>query len=223
MPDLKQMLARVAALALMFFPAAGSADEMIEVAPEAAIDTPYLTEDGLPVRAVPVIVAEYEDGSTGVHPVPLDTGDFSGYEDIPDLRELENAGGTFSLKVSNPMIVSASFGWVFGKVDDLGFFSIRRRGILVEGEAGIGGGKASLGYLDQGIFLYFPLGFDVKASVMRTWGKTWTVDPYQSYAGIEADFYAFWAKLSVGIFKRISSGGPEDDDWFVSVGAGIGF
>lgn len=209
----------VAALALSS-PAA-DAGNMIELRTDSggSIETPFISADGKPVKATLAKITRYEDGTVEVEAVDLSESVEAYHSGTVGW---EDAGPSLSIRVSNPLGISVSFGWVFGEVTPQDYIW-HREGLLIEGEVGIGGGKVAVGYIDQSIVLIMPVGYDVKAALMQTWGSSWTVDPDQTYAGVEADFYYMFGKFTVGVYKRIAGNGPDSDDWLVSAGIGVGF
>ncbi|MEK7690338.1 MAG: hypothetical protein AAB425_04885 [Bdellovibrionota bacterium] len=138
---------------------------------------------------------------------------------------------TWSIRVSTPQALSASLGIIIGpsECDEIQICS--PRGLLIQVEPGIAGGKLSIGYASVGglalwksWLLSAPLtGFDVKASLLNVWNAhSIGGDPGNLYAGVEGDFGFFMLKFSLGVFYRVF--GPEaTSDWIVSAGAGLGF
>jgi hypothetical protein len=191
----------------------------------------------LPVR----VVDQLDDETVLVEPVRLssDSADFQ-YGVSEEMMEtsrrpgervkdfffdLESAGPMFSVRVSNPQILSMSFGYVIGKMD-FDFLAWERSGVFLEADIGLGGIKGSVGAISQAGLGFLLIGSDIKASVLRTWVLSGSVAPGQTYVGGEVDLYAFIAKFSFGVFHRISDPGPlsqEESDWLLSLGVGLGF
>ncbi len=119
------------------------------------------------------------------------------------------AADTFlTLRASTPLIASAGGGLRLGSPDG----SMRP---TIQGEAGIGGGRISLGLDNTGEGAW---GYGVKASILRTWIEAIDVDEDQTFLGVDLDLSIRQLFFSLGGYRRISNG---DDDWMVS--AGIGF
>lgn len=119
------------------------------------------------------------------------------------------AADTFlTLRASTPLIASAGGGLRLGSEDG----SMRP---TIQGEAGIGGGRISLGLDNTGEGAW---GYGVKASILRTWVEAIDVDEDQTFLGVDVDLSLKQLVFSLGGYRRIGDG---DDDWMVS--AGIGF
>lgn len=216
--------------ALSLNTSATQAAEMIELRTDGhgSIETPFIDAEGRTVKATLARFTRLEDGQVEVEAVDLSEA-VTAHDDESGGFFLGDAGPSFSLRVSNPLVVSVSFGWVFGAVTPDFFgavtpdFVATREGVLIEAEAGLGGGKVAAGYIRESFAIIVPIvGYDVKAALMQTWGYSWTVDPNQTYAGVEADFYSLFGKLTIGVYKRIA-GQAQADDWVLSTGVGIGF
>lgn len=110
------------------------------------------------------------------------------------------------LRVSTPLIFSLEGNLRFGEGE--GYHP------LISGEAGIGGGKVAAGLASAGD----TFGLALKAAFLQTWGEPVDVDEDQSFLGLEGEWSIKRMVLSVGGYRRVSSG---DDDWLGS--AGIGF
>lgn len=114
----------------------------------------------------------------------------------------------FTLRASKPLIASAGGGLRLGSEDG----SLRP---TVQGEAGIGGGRISLGLDNTGEGAY---GYGVKTSILRTWIESLDVNEDQTFLGVDVELSLKQLVFSLGGYRRISSG---NDNWMVS--AGIGF
>lgn len=119
-------------------------------------------------------------------------------------------GLDYVLRVSTPMMLSAGAGFKFGEPT-----GALRPGIMAE--AGIGGGKISVGLdnLGEGGF-----GYGIKGSFLQTWLEPIDVDEDVSYLGVDGELSINRLILSLGGYRRVSSG---DDDWIVSAGLGFSF
>jgi hypothetical protein len=117
---------------------------------------------------------------------------------------------TYEVRVSSPLMVSAAAGFKTGQADG----SLRPTFMA---EAGIGGGKLSVGMdnIGEGAF-----GYGVKAAFLRTWIEPLDVDADVSYLGVDGEFSVKRLIFSLGGYRRISSG---DDDWIVNAGLGFRF
>lgn len=185
-------------------------EAMIATSEPTRIKTTFTTVDGEPIVAIPVMFRQTEAGT--VEAMPINVSEFG--------KEGSGAlGPSFSVRISNPMILSASFGWVFGVGESHSEdWSWDREGVIVEGELGIGGIKASLGVIAQKWVLIFPFGIDVKASVLHTWDSSWGFASNETFVGGEIDLFAMFVKASFGVFRRIGA-----EDWEASFGLGVGF
>jgi hypothetical protein len=90
------------------------------------------------------------------------------------------------------------------------------RGLLVQAEPGVGGGKVGVGFAKG---LLNVGGAGVQAFYMRTWGQPLWGTKNRSYAGVEADATLF-LKISVGVMRSIDDG-PRDTAF--TGGLGFGF
>lgn len=214
--------AAIACAAVITCPAHSS--EMIEIRTTADgfIETPFIDAvTGESLVAVPVSTSpesdEADTGSVKLRRLFLDEG-FG-----------PSAVLVGSLRLSTPQIVSASIGVIIGTRDGTHCHEMCvASGILIQAEPGLGGGKLSVGYawgLGQGVgglFLLPGAAFDIKASVLRTWGETWSVAPDQTFVGGEVDISLMLLKFSIGVMRRITGDAPGDD-WLFTIGGGVGF
>jgi hypothetical protein len=131
---------------------------------------------------------------------------------------------TWGLRLGTPQLVSGSAGFLIGPLD-----APKRpadappptkmyipRGLLVQAEPGVGGGKIGVGYA-KGLPNVAAAG--IKAFYLRTWGQPLFVDRNRNYVGIEGDATLFM-KLSLGVMRSVGDG-PRDIA--VTGGVGIGF
>jgi hypothetical protein len=127
---------------------------------------------------------------------------------------------TWSARLSSPQIVSASFGLLIGEIEPRqppASGTHLPHGLLLQVEPGLGGGKASVGYV-KGLLPYAAGG--LKASVLRTWGHPVFADRHQTYLGVEGEA-AFFINLSLGVMRRVA--GPGTGRWMLTGGVGLGF
>ena len=128
---------------------------------------------------------------------------------------------TWSVRLSNPQIASASVGVLVGEIESEtppASGTQLPSGLLLQLEPGLGGGKASIGYA-KGLLPYAAGG--VKLSVLRTWGHPLFADPRRTYVGIEGEA-SFFIQLSVGVMRRVAGDG-NSGRWLVTGGVGLGF
>jgi len=111
------------------------------------------------------------------------------------------------LRVSTPLIASASAGLRFGATD--------RFSPTIQAEAGIGGGKIAVGLDNTGRGRF---GYALKAACLRTWIEPLEVEDDQTFLGLEGEISIARLVLNLGGYRRVGEG---DDDWLLS--AGIGF
>jgi len=135
-------------------------------------------------------------------------------------------------RASFPQQVSASFGALVAKqpasYDCTTVCSFR--GFLFQVEPGLSGGQLSAGYAvvfgETGRTRRFLgdvyLAYGVKAALLKSWGDADLTPEDQSLAGVEGDFTVIGVNFSLGVFRHVGSGRPEDD-WIVTGGVGWGF
>ena len=115
------------------------------------------------------------------------------------------------LRISTPLLASGVAGVHFG-----GDAAALRPAI--QAEAGVGGGKLALGIDSLGIG---KMGLGLKAAFLRTWLEPLgDIAADQSFIGLEGEWGYRRMVLSGGGYGRIGDG---EDDWLLSVGAGILF
>ena len=87
------------------------------------------------------------------------------------------------------------------------------------GEVGVGGWRASVGYLVAGPFAS---GIEVLGSAMRTWGSPAQLRKNQTLAGGEVRMSYFLVNVGLGVFRPMS-GFAEDrrTRYYLNVGLGI--
>lgn len=119
------------------------------------------------------------------------------------------AGPSLVLRVSTPLVFSAAAGLKFGEGE--GYHPV------IQGEAGIGGGKVAVGLESSG---NGRMGLALKAAFLRTWIEPVEVDEDQSFLGLEGELAIQRMVLNLGGYRRVSDG---DDDWLLSAGLGFHF
>lgn len=142
----------------------------------------------------------------------------------PGARAEAGAEFTWGARVSTPQLVSASFGYLIGPLDapprapdaPEPTKMYIPRGLLVQVEPGVGGGKIGVGFAKG---LLNVGGAGVQAFYMRTWGQPLWGTKNRSYAGVQADATLF-LKISVGVMRSIDDG-PRDTAF--TGGLGFGF
>ena len=92
------------------------------------------------------------------------------------------------------------------------FGGSRRTGNVIMGETGRTRSFLSDIYLAYGI----------KGALLRTWGGADLRPADQTFVGVEGDFTVIRVNFSLGVFRHVGSGNP-DDDWIVTGGIGWGF
>jgi len=93
-------------------------------------------------------------------------------------------------------------------------------GPIVLAEAGLGGTRASAGYLFAGPFAS---GIEVLGTVMRTWGSPSQLEAGQTLAGGELRVAIFFVNVGGAVFRPVS-GFPDEDRrtrYYLNVGLGI--
>jgi hypothetical protein len=131
---------------------------------------------------------------------------------------------TYGGRISTPQLVSASFGYLIGPLDapprapgdPEPTKMYMPRGLLVQVEPGVGGGKVGLGFAKG---LLNVGGAGAQAFYMRTWGQPLWGTKNRSYAGLEVDATLF-LKVSLGVMRSIDPG-PRDTAF--TGGLGFGF
>ncbi len=102
------------------------------------------------------------------------------------------------------------------------------RGPLVQLEPGIGGGQLSFGHGkvigehrgNRHFLAHVFLAYAVKGVILHSWSDASSVEPGETYLGVEGDLTAVMVNFSLGIFRHVSG---DDDDWIVTAGLGWGF
>ncbi len=150
-------------------------------------------------------------------------------------RETEREHQLFGVaraRVSYPQLASVGLGMLIGERSKAYDCKIQCEvdGWLASVEAGAGGAVFNLGpaYLigELGDNRYFLsrryMGYAVRGSVMRTWGKTPYRHDREWLAGVEGEFTVVSLNLTLGIYRRIGQQGL-DEPWLISGGIGWGF
>jgi len=115
-------------------------------------------------------------------------------------------GSTFAVNGGSPLGLSASAALIVGRVQTGGDTCPSAVGSLLQVEAGIGGGKVSLGRLFF-TYCYTPFGSlgaaDLKVSLVRTWGSPLWAPVNRTYLGPELDIGVADWKISLGLLFRV--------------------
>jgi hypothetical protein len=135
----------------------------------------------------------------------------------PLFAEVEPA---LSLEVGGPQKLSANLGFKLGatKADA----SEVGRGFFFQLQPGLGGGSVNIGFSPVSLAGWGTqaVGVVVKARLLRSWGDPWTIEPDQTFAGVEIG--AAWiVKVSVGVLQRVESGAGKATVFTWSVGVGL--
>ena len=118
------------------------------------------------------------------------------------------------LRFGPPLRAGLALGVVYGTQVSFAEFA----GPMVVAEAGIGGGRASAGYL----FAYpFASGVQVLASAVRTWGSPSQADRKETLAGGELRVSFFSVNVGVGMFRPVRSGNDRRTRLYMNAGFGI--
>ena len=139
---------------------------------------------------------------------------------------IESRGPVLSLQFQGPLNLSLGMGWVFGTRETVsGAWAVVRKGLVIESKAGLGGGQVGAGYIWESFMVAVPVGFDLKASYLRTWGYTvGPAGPSENYAGAELDLMMTFVKLTAGVFRQFGKDpAVQSPDWLFVWGAGLGF
>jgi hypothetical protein len=104
------------------------------------------------------------------------------------------------------------------------------KGPFFEVEPGFSGGQLSVGYAslmgEKGGNEHFLssvyLGYGVRGALLRTWNDADLTPSDQTLLGVEGDFTIIRINFSLGVFRHVGSGDP-DDPWVVAGGVGWGF
>jgi hypothetical protein len=205
-----------------------SPQSMIQIgstpAPQAQ-ETEYRDpQTGSRIWAVPVSVEVVE--GKGAPTLKMKEGYEASADEVAD-TDFASRGPVLSLQFQGPQNLSLGMGWVFGTREVItGTWATVRKGLVVEGKAGFGGGQLAAGYLWESFIVAVPVGFDVKASYLRTWGYTvGPAQPGENYAGLEADLMGMFAKLTFGVYRNVGAEQVPNasPNWLFVWGAGIGF
>ncbi len=136
------------------------------------------------------------------------------------------------LRLSYPQRVSGSIGAILSRqpVGQECTTSCELRGLLFQAEPGFAGGQMSAGYAviiggrnqNERFLSQVYMAYGIKAALLRTWHGS-SLDPEdQSLLGVEGAFSIVNLNFSLGAFRHVGSGDP-DDLWLVSGGVGWGF
>jgi hypothetical protein len=135
----------------------------------------------------------------------------------PAAAEVEPA---LSAEWGSPLRLSANLGIRIGATKD--GEPGAGRGFLLQVQPGLGGGAINLGFAPVALPAWGTqaVGFAVKARLLRSWGSPMTVEPKQTFAGLEVDV-AWIVKVSFGVLQRVRSGPGKGTVFTWSVGIGL--
>ena len=100
------------------------------------------------------------------------------------------------LRFGPPLKAGLALGVTYGDTAGPSQFS----GPIAIAEAGLGGARASAGYLISGPFAS---GVEVLGSAIRTWGRPSQIDPWRTLAGGELRVSFFFMNAGVGVFRPV--------------------
>jgi len=135
---------------------------------------------------------------------------------------VDKAMAVYALNISSPIIVSFSIGTIIAFPGE-SFKPDRHhgpwgRGLLLQIEPGVAGGKVGIGYADKSGMG----GHGIKGVLLRTWGEPWLADENATYVGVEAFAHMGGFRLGVGPLYRITDA-EDASRWSVILGIGMGF
>jgi hypothetical protein len=120
--------------------------------------------------------------------------------------QTRRVGSTFAIVGGSPLGLSGSGALIVGRVQTGGDSCPSATGTLLQAEAGVGGGKVSLGRLFF-TYCYTPFGSlgaaDVKLSLLRTWGAPLWAPADKTYLGPELDIGVADWKIALGLLVRL--------------------
>jgi hypothetical protein len=123
-----------------------------------------------------------------------------------DTGQIRRVGSTFAVNGGSPLGFSGSGALIVGRVQTGGDSCPSATGTLLQAEAGVGGGKVSVGRL---FFTYCYTRFgslgaaDVKVSLLRTWGAPLWAPADKTYLGPELDIGVADWKIALGLLVRL--------------------
>jgi hypothetical protein len=152
---------------------------------------------------------------------------------IREDRDLERrVAGLWRARLSDPLFVSAGVGAIVVKMPSAYecVTVCEWRGLMAMADAGVHGAQVDVGWgvvvadqIDREHFLSrVYMAYGLKASVMRTWGDSGLNPPDQTLAGVEGEFNIIGLNISLGVYRHVGGGDPEDD-WILAGGLGWGF
>ena len=119
------------------------------------------------------------------------------------------------LRFGPPLKASAAVGVGYGKPLGASQFA----GPLVLGDVGLGGARASVGWLFAGPFAS---GVEILGSAMRTWGSPAQLEKNQTLAGGELRASFFLVNAGVGVFRPVAGFGDDSRTrYYLNIGLGI--
>jgi hypothetical protein len=140
--------------------------------------------------------------------------------------------GVSRVRLSFPQRISAGVGAMFSRQPTI--YDCRTvcefRGLFVQAEPGYSGGQLSIGYADimgekgdnEHFLTRVYLAWGVKAALLKSWNGADLTPSDQTLLGVEGDFTVIRINFSLGVFKHVGSGDP-DEPWLLTGGVGWGF
>ena len=127
-----------------------------------------------------------------------------------------------SAEFGSPLKLSANLGIRIGAAGSSDVEPGTGRGLLLQVQPGLGGVAVNVGWTPVALPAWGTqaVGFAVKARLLRSWGSPMTVEPGQTFAGLELDV-AWIVKVSLGVLQRVQSGPGKATVFTWSVGVGL--
>ena len=139
--------------------------------------------------------------------------------------------GVSRARVSFPQRVSAGVGAIFSRQPTIYDCNTvcEFRGLFVQAEPGYSGGQLGIGYADimgekgdRDFLSKVYLAWGIKAALLKTWNGADLTPSNQTLLGLEGDFTVIRINFSLGVFKHVGSGDP-DEPWVLTGGVGWGY
>ena len=119
------------------------------------------------------------------------------------------------LRFGPPLKASVALGVGYGNRMGASPFA----GPLALGDAGLGGARASVGWLFAGPFAS---GIEILGSAMRTWGSPAQLDKNRTLAGGELRASFFLVNVGAGVFHPVAGFGDDRRTrYYLNIGLGI--
>jgi hypothetical protein len=180
------------------------------------------------LAAGPLVAATPDGGSTRDDSMPDLTSQILKEERDSVLRIV----GLGRLRVSHPQRTSVAVGAMLARQPTTYDCTAvcEYKGLYLQAEPGYSGGRISAGYAvlmgekgnNERFLSKVYMGYGVKGALLRTWNSAALTPSDQTLLGIEGDFTIIGVNFSVGLFRHVGAGDP-DDPWVLSGGIGWGF